>query len=218
MVPYRHRPTRPIESAIPRVSATSSTARTASGTCWSRSTCRRDCRSSRRTSSASIWGSPTSPPTPTGRPTLRAGRREGPPEAQPPTQAAPAQEHQGEQEEDPSDQAEGSRFRRHQNHVISKRSSIRQTHRSRDRPRRPQRHPRSGHGSGRRRTEPASLGLLPTRLVHRLQGETGGRRVEYVDPRNTSRTCSDCGTARSPTARASANSDARRVATRPTPM
>jgi hypothetical protein len=71
-----------------------------------------------------------------------------------------------------------ARFRRHgESRHLQANRRVRQAHRSRNRPRGPRRHPRAGHGSGRRRSQPAlGLGLRATRELHRLQGETGGNR------------------------------------------
>ena len=111
---------------------------------------RRDAGPRRPTSSGSTSASPTSPPTATGPGTRGKPVERRPPQAQPPAEAAPETGHQGGEEE-----AEAGRRARkpgsasHENHRISKAIvADGQGHRSRDRRRRPQRHPRTGHRLG----------------------------------------------------------------------
>ena len=83
------------------------------GTRWDR-------RSIPPTSSGSIWGSPPSPPIATATPHSGSRRREGPQEAQPPAQAAGARTPRGRRRRSGGCADKEARFRRHQNHVISK--------------------------------------------------------------------------------------------------
>ena len=152
-------------------------------------------RSSPTISSASISGSPGSRPPAMNPRGIAASRWKGSQEAQPPTEAAPAERNQGSQEEVRRLAGKEARFRRHENHCISK--TIVQSAKD------------TGRGialedlKGIRNRITARGGDARNRLsgwsFHQLYGflsykaEDAGIPIVQVDPRNTSRTCSECG-------------------------
>ncbi|MER5626372.1 zinc ribbon domain-containing protein [Streptosporangium sp. NPDC002544] len=68
-----------------------------------------------------------------------------------------------------------------------------QGRRGRVRPGRPLGHSGAGHGSQGSACRPALLGFPPATDVRDVQGRPGRGAVRLVDPRNTSRTCPECG-------------------------
>lgn len=67
------------------------------------------------------------------------------------------------------------------------------THRSWDRDRRPVRYPRPGTASPEATDPTPLLGIRPATSAITYKAEMSGVPVAVVDPRNTSRTCSQCG-------------------------
>ena len=103
--------------------------------------------------------------------------------------------HQGGEEEAAADRQEGGPVppAREPLHLQEDRRD-RQAHRSRDCPRRPRGHPRTGHGSGRGRTQSAlAAGPSPSSARSWRTRRAGGRPRGPVDPAYTSRTCPECG-------------------------
>ena len=122
-------------------------------------------------------------------------RRKDPPQAQPPAEATPAEGNQGSQEEAAAGCRQGGPVPRHENHFISKAivQSAKDTGRGialedlkgiRGRV-------TARGGDARNRLSGWSFHQLCGFLV--LQGAGRGNPHRFVDPRNTSRTCSVCG-------------------------